>query len=126
MGCWIFMTCMCLLVPGILIAFGGICKDKAPKDINHIYGYRTSMSMKNRDTWEFANTLWGKLAWKWGLWMLVGSAAALLAVIFAGENVVYIVGSVVCCLQIVIVLATIPIVERALRKEFDKDGNRRN
>lgn len=126
MGAWIVMFFFCLLTPGILMAFGSVSKDKAPGQINPIYGYRTSMSMKNRDTWEFANTLWGKLAWKWGLWMLVGSAAALLAVIFASEDVVYIVGSAVCCVQIVILLATIPIVERALRKEFDKDGNRRN
>ena len=126
MGYWIFMTAMCLLVPGILIGFGSVCKDQAPKDINPIYGYRTAMSMKNKDTWEFANTLWGKLAWKWGLILLALTLIAMLAVIWAGEEVVGIVCSVTVTLQLIPVLATIPVVERALKKEFDKDGNRRN
>ena len=115
----------CLLTPIILIGFGSTAKNGAPRQINSLYGYRTRMSMKNQDTWEFANICWGKLAWKWGLWLLLGSAAALLAVIFASEHVVYIVGSVVCCVQIAVLLTTIPVVERALKREFDKDGNRR-
>lgn len=125
MGYWIFMTCMCLLVPGILLAFAGVSKNKAPKDINPIYGYRTAMSMKNRDTWEFANTYWGKLAWKWGWIMLIISAIAMLAVIWAGEDTVSIVGTVLVILQLIPVLGTIPVVENALKKEFDKDGHRR-
>lgn len=125
MGPWILMFFSCLLTPAILIGFGSVLKNSAPGQINALFGYRTSLSMKNRDTWEFANTLWGKLAWKWGIRLLIGSAAALVAVLFASESLVYLVGSVVCCLQILILLATIPIVERALKKEFDQDGNRR-
>lgn len=125
MGYWIFMTAMCLLIPGILVGFGSIIKDKAPKDINPIYGYRTAMSMKNADTWEFANKYWGKLAWKWGMIMLIISLIIMLAVIFAGEDVVSILGSVLVMLQLIPVLGTIPVVEKALRKEFDNDGNRR-
>lgn len=125
MGYWIFMTAMCLLIPGILIGFGSVVKDKAPKDINPIYGYRTTMSMKNKDTWEFANTRWGKLAWKWGWIMLVVTMIPMLAVIWAGEEIVSIVGTITVVLQIVPVLGTIPVVERALKKEFDKDGNHR-
>lgn len=124
MGYWIFMTCTCLLIPGILIGFGSISRNKAPKNINLIYGYRTTMSMKNKDTWEFANTLWGKLAWKWGWIMLFVSLIPMLAVFFAGEEVVSIVGTVVVMLQPIPVLATIPVVERALKKEFNKDGSR--
>ena len=95
MGFWIFMTCMCLLVPGILIAFGSITKDHPPKKINPLYGYRTTMSTKNQDTWEFANRLWGKLSFRWGIIMLIISAIAMLAVIWQSENIVSIVGSVV-------------------------------
>lgn len=125
MGHWIFMTFMCLLIPGILIGFGSVSKDKAPKDINPIYGYRTTMSMKNKDTWEFANTYWGRLAWKWGWIMLVITLMSMLAVIWTGGEVVYTVGSIIATLQLIPLLGTIPVVERALKKEFDKDGNRR-
>ena len=34
---------------------------KAPKEINSVFGYRTSMSMKNKDTWEFAHKYCGKV-----------------------------------------------------------------
>lgn len=126
MGAWILMLFSNLLIPTVLMGFGSVLRNNAPGQINALFGYRTSMSMKNQDTWEFANRLWGRLAWKWGIWMLIGSAAALLAVLFASENVVYIVGSVVCCVQVLLILATIPIVEQALKKEFNSDGSRRN
>ena len=126
MGYWIFMTCICLLVPGILIAIGSVSRNKAPKDINPIYGYRTAMSMKNKDTWEFANKYFGRLAWKWGTIMLIASFLPMLALFFASEEVVSIVGSVLVTLQLIPLLGTIPIVERALKKEFDKDGIRRS
>lgn len=126
MGYWIFMTAMCLLIPGILMGFGSVCRNKAPENINLLYGYRTSMSMKNQDTWEFANKLWGKLAWKWGLITLIVSLIPMLAVFFAGEDTVSIVGSVIVVLQLIPLLATIPVVERALKHEFDPDGRQRN
>lgn len=122
---WIFMTLMCLLIPGILMAFGSILKRKAPNDINPLYGYRTSLSMKNKDTWAFANKYWGKLAWKWGIITLIISLIPMLAVIWASEDTVSIVGTVVVMLQLIPSLCTIPVVEKALKKEFDSDGNRR-
>lgn len=125
MGYWIFMTCMCLLIPGTLIGFSSISRNNAPNDINHLYGYRTTMSMKNKDTWEFANTLWGKLAWKWGWITVFITMIPMVTVFFAGEEMVSITGSVVIVLQLIPVLCTIPVVERALKREFDKDGSRR-
>lgn len=125
MGYWLFMTLMCLLIPGILIGFGSIFVKNAPGSINSLYGYRTSMSMKNKDTWEFANTLWGKLAVKLGLAMLVISLIVMLAVLFAGEAAVSLAGTVLMVLQLIPIIATIPIVEKALNREFDKYGNRR-
>lgn len=125
MGYWIFMTAMCLLIPGILIAIGSVARHSAPKKINPVYGYRTSMSTKNKDTWEFANRHFGRLSWKWGWITLVISCVPMLAVIFASENVVSIVGTVVVTLQLIPILGMIPVVERALKREFDKDGSRR-
>ena len=54
MGFWIFMLIMNLLIPFTMIGFGRHFMRKAPQKINGIYGYRTTMSMKNRETWEFA------------------------------------------------------------------------
>ena len=47
---WIFMLIMDLLLPFTMIGFGKYFMKKAPKEINSVFGYRTSMSMKNKDT----------------------------------------------------------------------------
>ena len=48
---WIFMLIMDLLLPFTMIGFGRYFMKKAPKEINSVFGYRTSMSMKNKDTY---------------------------------------------------------------------------
>ena len=45
---WIFMLIMDLLLPFTMIGSGRYFMKKAPKEINSVFGYRTSMSMKNK------------------------------------------------------------------------------
>lgn len=52
---WIFMLVMNLLIPISMIGFGKLFMKTTPKEINGLFGYRTSMSMKNKDTWIFAH-----------------------------------------------------------------------
>lgn len=66
MGFWIYMMVMNLLIPLIMIVFGMRFIKKPPEKINYIYGYRTSMSMKNQETWDFAHRYCGKL------WLILG------------------------------------------------------
>lgn len=61
MGFWFFMLIMDLLTPIIMIGFGRYFLKDAPKEINPVFGYRTAMSMKNRDTWEFVHKYLGKI-----------------------------------------------------------------
>ncbi|MCE2786834.1 MAG: SdpI family protein [Bacteroidota bacterium] len=44
-----------MIISFILLLAGIILKYVPPKQINAFYGYRTGMSMKNADTWKFAN-----------------------------------------------------------------------
>ena len=67
MGFWIFMLIMDLLLPFTMIGFGRNFMKKAPKEINSVFGYRTSMSMKNKDTWEFAHKYCGKVWYVCGM-----------------------------------------------------------
>ncbi len=124
MGFWIFMLIMCLLFPVIMIVMGKIFLKAAPKDINYIYGYRTNMSMKNRDTWEFAHKYCGKIWFYTGLVMLPISIIPLLFVIGKGEDVIGTVGSVICAIGVIVIIASIFPTEAALKKNFDKDGNK--
>lgn len=80
MAFWIFMFVMNMLIPLSMIGFGRYFIKKAPKEINSVFGYRTSMSMKNRDTWELAHRLCGKIWHTAGWILLLCSAAAMLPV----------------------------------------------
>jgi len=114
-----------MLIPAILIGFGSLFKNSTPVSINALFGYRTRRSTKNQETWEFANKLWGKMAWKWGIWTLIDTIAAMIAVFPASDDVIANVGMIVMFLQLGVILLTIPVVENALKKEFDENGIRR-
>lgn len=55
MGFWIFMLLMNVIIPFTMIGFGKYFCKSGPKDINMAFGYRTGMSMKNKETWVFAH-----------------------------------------------------------------------
>ena len=88
MGFWIFMLAMGLLFPVVMILFGTMFMKSAPKKINYIFGYRTDMSMKNRDTWEFAHKYFGKLWFRLGLLLIPITVIPMLFVIGNTQNVV--------------------------------------
>lgn len=125
MAFWIFMFVMNMLIPFSMIGFGRYFIKKAPKEINSVFGYRTSMSMKNRDTWEFAHRLCGKIWHTAGWILLLCSAAAMLPVMGKDQDTIGYWGGAVCCLQMIPLLGSIIPVERGLKKTFDKYGNRR-
>lgn len=70
MGFWIYMLLMCLLIPAIMLLFGIRFSKRAPKDINYIFGYRTSRSMKSKESWEFAHKYIGRIWFICGLVLL--------------------------------------------------------
>lgn len=121
---WVFMLAMDLLVPLVMVGFGYRFVKNAPQEINAAFGYRTTMSMKNKDTWEFAHQYCGRL-WKvcgWGL--LLASAVIMFFVLKKDIITVSIVGSIICGIQIIIMIGTIFPTESALKKNFDENGNR--
>ncbi len=116
MAVWLFT----LVVPVIMIVFGAYFRKHSPREINMLFGYRTTLSMKNRDTWEFAHRCIGTY-WLWaGIallpitvvpWLLfTESESALIAVMY---------------LQPVMLISGVIFTEIKLRKAFDKDGKRR-
>lgn len=86
MGFWIFMLIMDLLLPFTMIGFGRYFMKKAPKEINSVFGYRTSMSMKNKDTWKFAHKYCGKVWYVCGIIMLPITVIFMLLVIGKNES----------------------------------------
>lgn len=125
MGFWLFMLVMELLFPAIMIGVGKTYQRAAPKDINPVYGYRTTMSMKNRNTWEFAHRHCGRLWVKLGLILLPVNLIPMLLVIWQSEDVIGNVGTVLCVINLVAIIASIFPTEAALKRTFDQNGNRR-
>lgn len=126
MGFWFFVLAMILLIPVIMIFFGKYFIKKTPKNINYLFGYRTNLSMKNEETWKFAHKHIGNIWFKWGLVLLSVSVLALLFVIGKDEDTVGILGSVITIVQLVPIVASIILTEKALKKNFDEEGNRKN
>jgi hypothetical protein len=114
-----------LLLPCTMICFGRIFLKKAPKEINSIYGYRSTMSMKNKDTWEFAHHYFGIIWYKWGLILLLLSIVVMIFVIGKDTDTVGSWGGVLCLLQCIPLVGAIFPTEQALRRTFDKNGVRK-
>lgn len=121
-GFWIFMFLMTLLVSLTMIIFGLLFYYKPPKEINGVYGYRTSMSRKNRQTWEFAHRYCGKLWVLAGNAMLPFAAMGMFFVRYADVDTIGTWGGILVLVQCIVLVLTIPLTERALRKNFDKNG----
>lgn len=124
MGFWIFMLIMSLLIPITMIGFGRFFIKRAPQKINMVFGYRTSMSMKNNDTWKFAHTYFGRLWCIIGWVMLPVSICAMLLVLEKEITAVGVFGGVLVFLQCIFLFAPFIPTERELKKTFDKHGNR--
>lgn len=122
---WIFVMAFDLMIPGLMIGFGKEFQRNPPTEINPGYGYRTSMSMKNKLTWDFAQRHMGKVWYQAGRILLIPSVVPLLLVLGRDIALAGTVGIVICGVQLVVMLGSIPVVERALKKNFDKNGKRK-
>ena len=109
-----------------MLVMGRYFMKTAPKEINYIFGYRTNMSMKNKDTWEFAHKYIGKLWFRFG-WILVPiTIIPMLFVLGKSEDTIGTVGAIVVAIDLIILISAIFPTEMALKKNFDKDGNRKD
>lgn len=119
---WWFMLICDLLIPCLMIFAGRMMWKHTPKIINGDVGYRTSRSMKNIDTWRFANEHCGKLWCKIGKIMLFPSF--ILHLPFYGRSIetIGIFGAILSTIQVIILVISIFPTERALKRNFTEDG----
>lgn len=125
LGYWLFMLAVSLLMPLTMIIFGRHFMHNPPKDINSSYGYRTSMSMKSRETWDFAHRYFGRLWFILGLILLPLSLAAMLFLLGKGVGAIGNASLVIMGVQLVFLVVPIFPTEAALKKNFDQFGFRR-
>lgn len=125
MGFFIAMFCCNILIPIVMITGGYFMYKKPPKEINGLLGYRTTMSKKNQDTWKFAHDYCGRLWLKIGVIMMIPSILVQIPFLHAGEDAIGVCTLVLESVQVIVLIATIIPVEKALKQNFDENGNRR-
>ncbi|WP_066022259.1 MULTISPECIES: SdpI family protein [Clostridium] len=108
-----------LIVAAVFIVCGFILMRFPPKDINGIYGYRTSFSMKSQDTWDtaqkyggFSMIITGIANGIFGVWAII---QPIIVNDIVGQMIFLLIG----------VVAMFVIDEKYLHKIFNKDGSRR-
>ena len=122
------MLVMNLLTPLVMIIYGRVIEKKPPKIARSkfAFGYRTVMSMRNEETWEYAHRFFGKLWFRFGI--AVGLISIIVLFFFIGKDkdTVGFAGMIICYVQLVAMLLPVIPTELALRRRFDKYGNRRD
>ena len=126
MAFWLFLFVSVLLIPLTMVFFGKYFSKKSPKEINWIFGYRTMRSTKNDATWKFAHNHFGRLWFINGLWLSAVTVLAMVCLFFFRENKDLVGNCAMALMFVQMVVMIIPIffTERALKKNFDDDGNR--
>ena len=125
MSLWGIILIVVLIMSATMIGFGLYFALQGPKRINYIFGYRTPMSMKNIDTWRFGNSYAGKCMWRTGAVLLVGSLITLIALISSDEATIRTAGIIIIIAHAVMIFGSVISTEIALRKHFDRNGNRK-
>lgn len=125
---WIFMLVMNLLIPITMISFGHSFEKKPPKieRSKFAFGYRTVMSMKNADTWEYAHRFFGKLWFRFGIVLGLISIIPWFFVIGKDKDTIGFAGLIISYVQMAVMLIPVIPTEISLRKRFDKNGNRKD
>lgn len=122
------MLVMNLLTPLVMIIYGRVFEKKPPKIARSkfAFGYRTVMSMRNEETWEYAHRFFGKLWFRFGI--AVGLISIIVLFFFIGKDkdTVGFAGMIICYVQLVAILLPVIPTELALRRRFDKYGNRKD
>jgi len=111
-----------LLIPFLILLLGIITKKYPPKSINSIIGYRTSRSMINDETWQFAQKKCAELWIKYGTVIFLAFSLLCITYFFLDNKIQVIIMLVSKFLQVMLILASIPIVEKALKSKFNDDG----
>ena len=108
-----------------MLIFGNVFTKHPPGSINMAYGYRTKRSMKNQETWNFAHEYCGRIWKNAGAVTLVISLLISLAVFFMDEVGFGYLSLILEHLQLVILIGSLYPVEKALKKNFDDEGKRK-
>ncbi|XVG99096.1 SdpI family protein [Eubacteriales bacterium KG127] len=116
---YIFMFIVTLLIPSALLLMWYLCPKF--KTINNTSGYRTARSVKNQDTWEFAQKYCARIS----LYMFFPSLILAITImpILSNQSIDIIgwTGFIITMFQMLSFVIIIISTEKALKKNFEDD-----
>ncbi len=131
MALWLTLLGTNLFIAGLMLGIGLVMSKVSPPyrpGKLQWTGYRTPLSQKNADTWDFANRYFGRTIRPVGLVALPVTVVAMLPALPAfghSETFVESWGLTVTGLLVVALLVPAVLTERALRTTFTHNGTRR-
>ena len=117
---WFFFLLLDLIIPITLAILGTQFKKNPPKNFSTLFGYRTTRSMKDYDSWVFAHKVCGNIWQKLGFAMIPVTIISMLLVIKESITLTGISCLSLCLIQIVLTTLTIFPVEFVLKKREKK------
>ena len=114
------------ILPLVMVICGMSYVKRGPKRITKIQGYRSKMSMKNRETWDFAHKYLGDLWFKLGAPLLAVTSVVSLVVFRESNEKIVFWCYVILAIQLVLMLLPVYYTEKALKKNFDENGKWHN
>lgn len=110
-----------ILIPLIMILFGALLRNNPPKEINNYYGFRTKRSMRNIQTWEFANRYFGSLWLREGIFTLAMALVTMIWSLNQNDRIQGILIFVNMAFQVVLIFLDIYFTTRALKERFPEN-----
>ncbi|WP_233244193.1 SdpI family protein [Brumimicrobium oceani] len=104
------------LTGAIFVLVGVFMLKFPPKNINSLYGYRTSSSMKSDERWIFAQKYSAKEFIKLGLILMVIGSVGIF--VYPNENLATGIGMGLMTIGIITIIVR---VERAIKRKFGQD-----
>ena len=90
-----------------------------PSRTNRLVGYRTPLSMKNQETWDYGNIISRKYAFVFMLFCIAFHLAA--SLVISGDELL----KISLILLVMSLLSIVIFTEISLRAQFDVNGNRK-
>lgn len=109
-----------MLTPVLMALVGLIWRIRPPKNTGGPFAYRTALSLKNEDTWQFAHAHISKLWLRIGV--LLSIVSAVLMVVFRSNYMSFFLWVIMG--QMVFLCLSAFLVDAVMKAVFDADGNR--
>lgn len=117
---FVFYFIELMITPILMVMIGMSWRNNPPKTINKVYGYRTTRSMKSKESWEFAHRYFGRILFK--LVLVITVLTIVILLIFKNSNDNTLVKVVLIILMIQVIAFILPVIptEIALKRNFGK------